>query len=176
MVDLFEHPDKWPIQLTKVIEKYEEEMDGNYNVCNALVVDLEKIGYTCDYGLDAVPYNLRLREGNKTLVLTDQYSQIVVAAHCPVTEREQQSMELIVRAYTGIIEKHGHLIGQKGPITELNLMWIDFIMTEENVDSWLQMNNEVVLDETIRMVSKKDEKPLWERFKNVFKIHKIVKK
>ena len=58
-VDLFDLPyDELPIELQEVLNKY-SDMDDTYENCANLVDDLNNIGYTCDYYLDAVPYNLR---------------------------------------------------------------------------------------------------------------------
>jgi hypothetical protein len=42
----------------RVLNKYSDK-DDTYENCSNLVDDLNKIGYTCDYYLDAEPYNLR---------------------------------------------------------------------------------------------------------------------
>ena len=58
-VDLFDlHYNELPTELVEVLTKY-ENMDDTYVNCGNLVDDLNKIGYTCDYYLDAEPYNLR---------------------------------------------------------------------------------------------------------------------
>ena len=58
-VDLFDlHYNELPTELVEVLKKY-ENMDDTYVNCGNLVDDLNKIGYTCDYYLDAEPYNLR---------------------------------------------------------------------------------------------------------------------
>ena len=56
--DLFEDVENLPQQVQDIIEKY-DEMDLDYNSCRNLVNDLNKVGYTCEYGLDAMPINLR---------------------------------------------------------------------------------------------------------------------
>ena len=58
MQDLFETPEKIPAEVSKVLDLYIlDEFD--YIACEKLKTDLEKIGYTVDYELDAIPYNLR---------------------------------------------------------------------------------------------------------------------
>ena len=57
-MDLFEQYEKLPQNVLDVLSRYEEE-DFTYESCEALKNDLEAIGYTCDYGLDATPYGLR---------------------------------------------------------------------------------------------------------------------
>jgi hypothetical protein len=58
MKDMFEHYNELPIEVKSVLEKY-FEMENSYEFCANLVEDLEKVGWTCDYYLDAEPYGLR---------------------------------------------------------------------------------------------------------------------
>jgi hypothetical protein len=61
MQDLFETPEKIPQEVSKVLDLYIlDEFD--YIACQDLKNDLEKIGFTIDYELDAIPYNLRKTE------------------------------------------------------------------------------------------------------------------
>lgn len=39
-----------------------EEFEETYKNCDKLIAKLEAVGYTCNYYLDAIPYNLRLNE------------------------------------------------------------------------------------------------------------------
>jgi len=57
-MDLFEQYEELPQNVLDVLSKYEDG-DFTYESCEALKNDLEAIGYTCDYGLDAEPYELR---------------------------------------------------------------------------------------------------------------------
>jgi hypothetical protein len=58
MQDLFENPELLPIEVQEILEKY-SEMDNSYETCSELVRELNSVGYTCDYGLDAEPFELR---------------------------------------------------------------------------------------------------------------------
>jgi len=58
-MDLFEQYEKLPQNVQDVLTKYEEG-DFTYETCEALKNDLEAVGYTCDYGLDASPYDLKV--------------------------------------------------------------------------------------------------------------------
>lgn len=55
--DLFEHYESLPVTVQWIIGKY-GEADESYENCAKLVAELEAVGYTCDYYLDAVPYYL----------------------------------------------------------------------------------------------------------------------
>lgn len=58
LYDLFEDYENHPPELIAVLENFDlEELD--YDSCAELVTELEKIGYTCEYGLDAQPYELK---------------------------------------------------------------------------------------------------------------------
>ncbi len=64
MVDLFESIDELPQNVKDILQKYSEmhesgEYTNGYELCANLVSELEQVGYTCDYYLDAEPYWLR---------------------------------------------------------------------------------------------------------------------
>jgi hypothetical protein len=67
-IDLFADYDNLPenvkLLLDEFHEKYESCEYDSYELCSQLVTSLELIGYTCEYGLDAEPYNLRLIDSN----------------------------------------------------------------------------------------------------------------
>lgn len=56
-MDLFETPEVLPQNVIAILQKYQAE-DNTYENCENLVADLELVGYSCDFGLDAVPYGL----------------------------------------------------------------------------------------------------------------------
>lgn len=58
MEDLFDTLELLPQEVMAILQKYQSE-DETYENCENLVADLEIVGYTCDFGLDAVPYDLR---------------------------------------------------------------------------------------------------------------------
>lgn len=55
--DLFEVHETLPQEVQDVLEAF-GEVEG-YEGCKALIKALEPLGYICDYGLDACPYDLR---------------------------------------------------------------------------------------------------------------------
>lgn len=57
-VDLFERYDTLPENVQVILEKYSND-ENTYEACGLLVAELEAVGYTCEYGLDAVPHDLR---------------------------------------------------------------------------------------------------------------------
>jgi hypothetical protein len=56
--DLFNTPELLPQEVKDILAKY-EEMGTSYDTCHKLIKDLEQVGYTCDYGLDGIPYELK---------------------------------------------------------------------------------------------------------------------
>jgi hypothetical protein len=59
MSDLFEHPEKWPTNLTAILEIYSTESELDYIQLEAMKQECEAIGYTFKYDLSATPYNLK---------------------------------------------------------------------------------------------------------------------
>lgn len=57
-LDLFEHYHLLPENVQEVLMKY-GEIDQTYENCSALEKELDALGYSMEYGLDAVPYNLQ---------------------------------------------------------------------------------------------------------------------
>lgn len=55
MKDLFKNP---PKETHKAIDKFNSS-EGTYQECEELETELNQLGYSCEFGLDAVPYNLR---------------------------------------------------------------------------------------------------------------------
>jgi hypothetical protein len=46
------------MEVQEAINNFSEK-DNDYENCAKLVEELEAVGYTCDYGLDASPYDLK---------------------------------------------------------------------------------------------------------------------
>lgn len=59
MLDLFETPELIPSEIQAVLDTFNEETDNTYTELGRIVLEIEKLGYTFDYGLDAEPYGLR---------------------------------------------------------------------------------------------------------------------
>ena len=60
--DLFNNVESLPQEVQDVLEMHEEDWDYTYENCSNLQNDLEEVGYTIDWYLDAQPYNLRKME------------------------------------------------------------------------------------------------------------------
>ena len=61
-MDLFINYDKQPKKLAKIVSNYVKKYlcdSATYKDTNAFLKDVNAIGYTFEYGLDNVPYNLK---------------------------------------------------------------------------------------------------------------------
>jgi hypothetical protein len=59
MTDFFEFPNLQPDKVQQVLEKIiGDKTELSYSECDLLIDELNKIGWTCEYGLDSSPYNL----------------------------------------------------------------------------------------------------------------------
>lgn len=58
MKDLFEFPEHQPKELRKILDSWNPDED-DYIQLEDLLKKVEKVGFTFDYYLDGVPYNLR---------------------------------------------------------------------------------------------------------------------
>ena len=58
MIDLFEYPETWPVNLRAILARYMAK-DPSYTNLIRLENELFKIGYSIEYGLDCVAYNLK---------------------------------------------------------------------------------------------------------------------
>lgn len=58
MKDLFETPELIPENVQAVLESFDEEADP-YHELDRVLKEIEPMGYTFDYYLDADPYGLR---------------------------------------------------------------------------------------------------------------------
>jgi hypothetical protein len=57
-IDLFEYPNLWPVDLQAILAYYMAK-DQSYANLLQLENDLEKIGYSIEYGLDCMAFNLQ---------------------------------------------------------------------------------------------------------------------
>ena len=64
MIDLFETPEVLPDEVLVIIGKFEKS-ENDYKDCQKLVKRLNAVGYTCEFGLDAIPFNLQKIDESK---------------------------------------------------------------------------------------------------------------
>jgi hypothetical protein len=58
MEDLFEHPDLIPEKVQTIIDSRNFEICG-YKELTRIIKEINPLGYTFDFGLDAEPYQLK---------------------------------------------------------------------------------------------------------------------
>jgi len=63
-MDLFEYPETWPANLRAILTRYMAK-DPSYINLIRLENELFKIGYSIEYGLDCIAYNLQKIDGLK---------------------------------------------------------------------------------------------------------------
>lgn len=64
MEDLFESPELWPVNLRAILARYFTKENSYENLIN-LENELVKIGYSIEYGLDCIAFNLQKVHGLK---------------------------------------------------------------------------------------------------------------
>lgn len=62
MLDLFEYPELWPVNLRAILARYFAK-DSTYENLIQLESELFTIGYSIEYGLDCIAYNLQKIDG-----------------------------------------------------------------------------------------------------------------
>jgi hypothetical protein len=59
MQDLFDTPELIPANVQAVLEQHTaDKLEMDYKELAAMLADVEKLGYTFDYYLDCIPFNL----------------------------------------------------------------------------------------------------------------------
>lgn len=59
MKDLFETPELIPDEVQAIFDTFDEDSDNTYFELDRILNEIEPLGYTFDYYLDAEPYGLR---------------------------------------------------------------------------------------------------------------------
>lgn len=75
--DLFENPESLPAEVQEVLNRYATE-DETYENAEALLSELQPLGYTFEYGLDAIPYGLKKYEDGGEFVVSQDNREIEV--------------------------------------------------------------------------------------------------
>lgn len=84
-MDLFEHYETLPQNVQDVLKKY-EDWDATYEECRAMLIDMEAVGYTFEYYLDAEPFNLRRMVKVGQLYFLHELDTFFVDLGCNVTD------------------------------------------------------------------------------------------
>lgn len=101
MKDLFEYPHEIPNKVNNVLANYDqEETNLSYEECARLVKDLNSIGYTCDYGLDGIPFDLRKIKEYNLDILTEQGPKTVFFTDLQPIEETEKAIVLKYGTFT----------------------------------------------------------------------------
>lgn len=101
MKDLFDYPHEIPNKVNEVLAKYDQdEANLSYEECAKLVKDLNSIGYTCDYGLDGAPFNLRKIKEYNLDILTEQGPKTVFFTDLQPIEETEKAIVLKYGTFT----------------------------------------------------------------------------
>ena len=58
-MDYFEHPEKIPSEISQLMDEFQALDDADpYSLCKSLLSSIQPLGWTFEYGLDGLPYNL----------------------------------------------------------------------------------------------------------------------
>ena len=57
--DLFDDYENLPKNLLDILNKYQDNDDLNYFIMEKMLKEVNSIGYTFEYYLDCIPYNLQ---------------------------------------------------------------------------------------------------------------------
>jgi len=64
--DLFETPEMIPVAIQDIMDSADENKDP-YKECQRMLEEVNKLGYTFEYGLDGEPHSLSIMEGEDLL-------------------------------------------------------------------------------------------------------------
>jgi 2',3'-cyclic-nucleotide 2'-phosphodiesterase (5'-nucleotidase family) len=59
MTDLFDYPELWPQELHDIFDSYDGDDEADVKALQKMLIQCEAIGYTFDFGLNAVAYGLK---------------------------------------------------------------------------------------------------------------------
>ena len=106
-MDLFENFEELPQIVQDIINSHGD--DFTYKSCEALLAKLSVFGYTFEYGLDAVPYDLR-----KVLTI-DDFDDVVEGEDSPWSQLCTRHAKRMTKEGTGGIDTGGSgICGVKG--------------------------------------------------------------
>lgn len=87
-MNLFEKYDLQPDYLREIVQRHEQD-DYTYEDCEKLLAEVEAVGYTFEYGLDALPFGLKRKGSNTTLnAIISCYSVDEIDQHIDNTSYE----------------------------------------------------------------------------------------
>lgn len=89
--DLFENIESLPIEVQQVLSKYSLE-DESYENMESMLAELEPLGYTFEYGLDATPYGLKKIEKVEVISEDNSINEVDIAEYLMQQRAEAQDV------------------------------------------------------------------------------------
>jgi len=105
-IDLFQTPDAMPNDLRSLMDRMSDEIEHNdpNEVCRNYLPVVERMGYTFEWGLDGIPYELRPSDKNTDPVVFKEQGKWV---YVKTEDTAGQSHRFLVREAT--VAKNGDL-------------------------------------------------------------------
>lgn len=89
--DLFENIESLPAEVQEVLSKYALE-DESYENMESMLSELQPLGYTFEYGLDAIPYDLKKMENGGDIIGDNSQLEIDIAEYLMQQRAEAQDV------------------------------------------------------------------------------------
>jgi len=74
--DLFETPELLPDNIKAILDSFDCET-LSYSDCEMMLAQMEKLGYTFEFGLDAIPFNLRISKNQSTESIKSENDKVL---------------------------------------------------------------------------------------------------
>lgn len=152
--DLFDHYENLPLKIKEIISVFNTEIDvteNAYDLCKKLVSELEIHGYTCEYNLDAIPYNLQKIEttnetpeemNNPKIVFqhrNDEEIQEVIQQGNHFFTRTTRNGECFESADFNTLERAKESLGIALTMEEKNILIAEFLQVDKNENGTFEL-------------------------------------
>lgn len=113
MTDLFETPELIPPHIDAILRAYTPNCEWDYTSLKLALFDVEKLGYTFEYYLDAEPFNLRIKTSldyiiDKSGISTTEDKELITDAYNALHEDDKQMIDEMF-IYKGIVYYTSHM-------------------------------------------------------------------
>jgi len=132
-IDLFENIETLPKEVESVLNKH-AECENDYESCANLVKELNAVGYTCEYYLDAEPFGLRkmIKKGNSYTY--DEIENLTLDKGLDNSEFSLEELGSFIIGKHFLVLEHGTedkvasftLTGTKGDLSIYECVYTDF--------------------------------------------------
>ncbi len=146
-IDLFEHYETLPQEVQNLISTITDEFD--YKDCENMVLSLNKLGYTCEYGLSAELYNLqKIETTNETpeemnttenVVFEKENKQIIKKGNHFFTRTFTENGECFESADFNTLERAKESLSIVPTIEETNILIAEFLQIDKNENGTFEL-------------------------------------